>query len=207
MVPPIQPTTRRDTQWEILNLTGYDVESEEHIAFVARNAVLKAVTLSEIESARAKDPMLQAIMSVVKSGFWHNAPPDVSLSEPSRYEQVKEQLTCTDTVLLKSDRLVLPATLLERIVDIAQEGHLGIVKTNALCYEKAWFSCMDKMVETKFKACLPCQVVAPVYTREPLHMLVLPDNGEAERFVKTLKKCIKVAKVERRNSREELPAI
>ena len=46
---------------------SYDVESEEHIAFVARNAVLKAVTLSEIESATAKDPMLQAVMSAVKS--------------------------------------------------------------------------------------------------------------------------------------------
>ena len=35
---------------------------------------------------------------------------------------------------------------------------------------------MDKMVETKVKACLPCQVVTPVYTRELLQMSVLPDN-------------------------------
>ena len=41
---------------------SYDVESEEHISFVARNAEPKAVTLSEIESATAKDPMLQAVM-------------------------------------------------------------------------------------------------------------------------------------------------
>ena len=109
-----------------------DVECEEHISFVARNAVPKAVTLSEIESATAKDPMLQAAMSVVKSGCWHKAPPDVSLSELSRYEQVKEQLTCTDTFLLKSDCLVVRATLQERIVDIAHEGHLGLVKMKAL---------------------------------------------------------------------------
>ena len=41
---------------------SYDVESDEHISFVARNAVPKAETLSEIESATAKDPMLQAAM-------------------------------------------------------------------------------------------------------------------------------------------------
>ena len=279
---------------------SYDVESEEHILFVARNAVPKAVTLSVIESATAKDPMLQAAMSAVKSGCWHKAPPDVSLSELSRYEQVKEQLTCTDTVLLNSDRLVVPATLQERIVDIAHEGRLGIVKTKALLREKVWFSCMDKMVETKIKACLPCQVVTPIYTREPLQMSVLPDspfdevsmdfahvdgqtlllvvddysrfpfvepvsstsaiavipkldqllstfgaplvvksdngppfngeefakfacvlgfkhwkvtplwpraNGEVARFVKTLKKCIKVTKVEGKNWRKELQAI
>lgn len=155
---------------------NYEVESEEHILFVAKNAVPKAITLPEIESATAKDLTLQAVMSAVKSGCWHKAPPNVSLSELSRYEQVKEQLTCTDTVLLKSDRLVVPATLQERIVDIAHEGHLGIVKTKALLREKVWFPCMDKMVETKVKACLPCQIVTPVYTREPLQMSVLPDN-------------------------------
>ena len=89
---------------------------------------------------------------------------------------MKEQLTCTDTVLLKSDRLVVPATLQERIVDIAHERHLDIVKTKTLLREKVWFPCMDKMVETKIKACLPCQVVTPVYTREPLQMSVLPDS-------------------------------
>ena len=106
---------------------SYDVESEEHISFVARNATPKAVTSFEIESATAKDSMLRAAMSAVKSGYWYKASPPISLSELSRYEQVKEQLTCTDTVLLKSDRLVIPATLQERIVDIAREGHLGIV--------------------------------------------------------------------------------
>ena len=71
-------------------------------------------------------------MSTVNSGCWHKAPTDILLSELSRYEQVKEQLTCTDNVLFKSDRLVVTATLQERIVDIVHEGHLGIVKTKAL---------------------------------------------------------------------------
>ena len=111
---------------------NYEVKSEEHISFIARNAVLKAITLSEIETATAKDPMLQAVMSAVKSNCWYKASPDVSISELSCYAQVKDKLTCTDTVLLKSDRLVVPAVLQERIVDIAHEGHLGIVKTKAL---------------------------------------------------------------------------
>ena len=147
---------------------------------------------------------------------------------------------------------------------------------------------MDKMVETKVRACLPCQVVTPVYAREPVQVSALPDspvdevsidfahvegatllllvdyysrfpfvepvsstsasaaipkldqllatfgtpkvvrsdnahapgfkhrkvtplwpraNGEVERFVKTLKKCLKAAKVEGRNWRKELQAI
>ena len=41
---------------------------------------------------------------------------------------------------------------------------------------KQVFPCMDKMVQTKVKSCLPCQVITPVYTREPLQMSVLPDS-------------------------------
>jgi hypothetical protein len=82
-------------------------------------------------------------MSAVKSGIWHKAPDNVSLSELLRYEKMKEQLTCTETLLLKSDRIVVPAALQERIVDIAHEGHMGIVKTKALLREKVWFPCMD----------------------------------------------------------------
>ena len=105
MITRVRLHNREGLGFNKLHQTGGEL-GPNTLQFVARNAVPKAVTLSEIgqiESARAKDPMLQAIMSVVKSGFWHNAPPDVSISEPSRYEQVKEQLTCTDTVLLKSD--------------------------------------------------------------------------------------------------------
>ena len=69
---------------------NYEIESEDHISFITRNAVPKAVTLSEVESATATDPVLQAVMSAMKSGCWHKAPPGVSLSELSRYEQVKE---------------------------------------------------------------------------------------------------------------------
>ena len=154
----------------------YDLESEEHIYFVAKNAVPKAITLREIESATAEDLTIQAVMSAVRSGCWHKTSPNVSLSEISRYEQVKEQLTCTDTVLLKANRLVVPASLQERIVDIAHESHLGIAKTKGCLREKVWFPLMDKMVEAKVKACLPCQAVTPLYNREPLQMSVLPDN-------------------------------
>ena len=91
----------------------YEAEAEEHVAFVAKNAVPKAIMLAEIENAVAKDTTLQAVISAVKSGIWHKAPETVSLSELSRYGKIKEQLTCTETLLLKSDRIVVPAALHE----------------------------------------------------------------------------------------------
>ena len=56
---------------------SYEADSEELVSFVARSAVPKPITLSEIESAIAKDPIVQAVMSAIKSGCWHKPPPDV----------------------------------------------------------------------------------------------------------------------------------
>lgn len=97
----------------------------------------------------------------------------VKLSVPPYILETDEHFKVTITARLDSRG---DAMLQERIVDIAHEGHLDMVKTKALLREKVWFPCMDKMVETKVKACLPCQVVTPVYTREPLQMSVLPDS-------------------------------
>ena len=50
---------------------NFEVEAEEHVSFVARNAVPKAITMSQIESATATDPVLQAVMSAIREGCWH----------------------------------------------------------------------------------------------------------------------------------------
>ena len=151
-------------------------EVDHYVAYVVRNAVPKALTLAEVEQEVEKDPVLQAVMFALKSGNWHKPPQNVSLAELSRYENTKDDLTCSDTVILKSNRLVIPSALQERVVDLAHEGHQGIGKTKALLREKVWFPCMDKLVETKVKSCLACQIATPVITREPLLMTKLP-NG------------------------------
>ena len=71
---------------------------------------------------------------------------------------------------------MIPTELQNKTVDIAHEGHLGIVKTKALMRENVWFPSMDKLVETKAKSCLACQIATPVMSREPLKMSTLPDQ-------------------------------
>ena len=76
--------------------------------------------------------------------------------------------------MLKRCKIVIPAKLQSKVVDIAHEAHQGLVKTKALLREKVWFPGMDKVVETKIKSCLSCAVVTPSTTREPLIMTPLP---------------------------------
>ena len=149
---------------------------DEYVSYVIKNAVPKAMTLTEVENATRQDSVLQAVMLSLKSGIWSKPTHNVSTSELSRFEKVKDELTCSDTIVLKANHIVVPSCLQERIIDLAHEGHQGLVKTKILLREKVWFPCMDNLVESKIKSCLACQVANPVTKREPLQMTVLPDN-------------------------------
>ena len=156
--------------------SNMDTDADHHIAYILQNAVPKAMTLEEIEEATVQDELIQATMLALKTGKWHNPPTGVSLAEMRRMEIIKDELTCTDMVLLKSNRIVVPTKLQGETVDIAHSGHLGIAKTKALLREKVWFPMMDKMVEQKVKSCLPCQIATPMTAREPLQMSPLPNE-------------------------------
>ena len=96
--------------------------------------------------------------------------------------KVRNELTVDlqNKVLLRDHRLVLPKSLRSIAVDIAHEGHQGIVKTKQLIRQKVWFPGIDYMVEEKVNACLPCQATTTqTYRSEPLQMSKLP-NGSWE---------------------------
>ena len=46
------------------------------------------------------------------------------------------------------------ATTTRSVVDLAHEGHKGIVKTKALLRDKVWFLGINQLTEKKVKSCL-----------------------------------------------------
>jgi hypothetical protein len=65
---------------------------------------------------------------------------------------LKDELTIVPTseesILLCNNHIVIPTTLQQRVVNIAHEGHMGIVKTKQLLREKVWFPAMNNLVES-----------------------------------------------------------
>ena len=118
------------------------------------------------------DPNLQGVMRSVQTGKWHKNSKDarVNISDFQSFEKVKDELCTIPDVVLRGHRIVLPETLREKVIDIAHEGRMGIVKTKALIREKVWFPKIDQMVEEKVKSCLACQATTPKNAKEPLQM-------------------------------------
>ena len=71
---------------------------------------------------------------------------------------------------------MIPKELQHHVIDLANEGHQGIMKTKALLRVKAWFLRINQLVEECVKSCLACQLAKLETSCEPLQMSPLPDR-------------------------------
>ena len=93
----------------------------------------------------------------------------VDEAQLKQFINVKEELTVNaeSNLILRGSRIVIPTTLQQRAVDIAHQGHQGIVKTKKLLREKVW------MVKGAIQTCIACQFNGPENHPQPLKMTPL----------------------------------
>lgn len=78
--------------------------------------------------------------------------------ELALYFNVRDELAVVKSLVMRgSDCLVVPVSLRSRVLDLAHEGHQGIVRTKQRLRELYWWPHMDKCVETIIGSCVPCQ--------------------------------------------------
>ena len=151
---------------------------EDYVLFVRDNA-FPAISVEDVAEHTRQDVDLQCVVAAVRGELQWN---DV-LANPSTVVRalasVRHELTVSPgaTCLLRRTALVLPASLQRRAVQVAHEGHLGIVKTKNLLRESVWFPRLDRLVEEEIGSCTLCQ--AATYhslPRPPLEMTELPQG-------------------------------
>ena len=64
--------------------------------------------------------------------------PNADTEAFTAWQKVKDELTvgATQQIILRGTRVAVPKNLQERVVELAHEGHQGIVKTKSLLREK-----------------------------------------------------------------------
>ena len=164
----------KNTKWS----SRQEKVAEEFVDYLTKTSTPKAINIHEIIAATRQDPTLQAVTKAMDKGDWFkfSKEPCIDTDIYKAMEKVKHELTLSTThgIILKGTRIVMPTTLQQRVIDLAHEGHQGIVKTKKLLREKVWFHRMNNMVEKKTTSCGACQIATPRTTREPLQMSPLP---------------------------------
>ena len=147
--------------------------TESHVNFVTQLSVPKAITREQLANATNNDRTLQSVIHALQTGNWFQVIGDDPLAKV--FFNLKSELSVSDDGILLRGTRVIPESLQKHCVKLAHSGHQGIVKTKNLVRSKIWFSGLDKMVETKIKNCVYCQMfVKP--QREPLQMTEIPKN-------------------------------
>ena len=140
--------------------------TEDYVRMVAVSATPRAMTTREIERASAVDVELTEVRHCWKTGNWSAA--------PNLYKLLRDEITVIGSLVLRGARIIVPVSLRERILELAHEGHQGVVKTKDRLRSKVWWPNMNGMVERHCRKCLGCQAVTPVATTPPVKTTPMP---------------------------------
>lgn len=146
-------------------------EHAEHFLFAIGEGPV-AITLEEIRHETVKEETLTAVMKALDTKRWS--------PELFRYQAFEKELGVIDGILVRNDRIVLPAKLRPRALRIAHRGHPGVVAMRRNIREKIWWPCMDRDVADAVQECAGCAAVSKQHPPEPMVRKEMPDRAWQE---------------------------
>lgn len=141
--------------------------AEEFVRFCAQERTPKALTTREIENESKVDTVLSEVRNCLSLAKWNK-------SVMSMYYPIKNELCTIGFLVLCGTRIIIPKALQAKCLQLAYEGHLGIVGTKQMLRNKVWWPNMDKNVENYVKSCHACQITGQFSHPEPLEPTKLP---------------------------------
>ena len=93
---------------------------------------------------------------------------------PKAFQNISDELSFVDQILLRGNRIVLPEALRQRAIALAHEDQTGITRTKQRLHSKLWWPEMDEDVEEYVNTCLVCQVTGSPSSPEPVQPTDLP---------------------------------
>ena len=153
-----------------------DDGDEVQILIVMMADLPPALTLKMMQQAALSDPVYHELIEAVQQG---KTPEDPGLTP---YTSVWGELSVMQQLVCRGERIIIPnselpggeGNLRDWVIDLGHSGHLGINATKHLLRQRLWFSGMDRMVERRLAACVPCQAATESHHRDwnpilPLH--------------------------------------
>ena len=97
---------------------------ESELILMLHGPLQASVSLEDLQIASEEDPTLSRLRTYIREG-WPSKVPE----ELAPFHRVREELTCWNGVCVaRGLRTVIPSDLRARVLAMAHEGHLGIVR-------------------------------------------------------------------------------
>ena len=94
-------------------------QAEQYIHSLICEAVPKLMSLDEIRDASLTDATMQQLRVIIDSGRWND-----NVGDHLRpYKHIFNELSTCVGIVLRQSRIVIPASLQQRVVDLSHQGH------------------------------------------------------------------------------------
>ena len=137
---------------------------------VVSSSLPRACTVEEVKAATAIDPILQRLIQCLSAGVWN-----VPKLQP--YSPHRNELSCSEGVVLRGERIIIPASLQERILDLAHQGHQGITKTKSRLCSKVWWPGMSSQADKFVQLCQSCLLASSTRNADKTSQTDSPPRG------------------------------
>ena len=153
---------------------GFLMRCPSHRCYHAKTSTPKAINIHEMIAAIRQDPTLQAVTKAMDKGDWFkfSNEPCIDTDIYNVMEKVKHELTLITAhgIILKGTRIVMPTTLQQRVIVLAQEASK----------RKSMVSLHEQHGRKKTSSCGACQIATPWTTKKTLQMSPLPASNWRE---------------------------
>ncbi|UYV65503.1 K02A2.6-like [Cordylochernes scorpioides] len=135
-----------------------------HINAVLSSIIDKDEMLTKIFEAQQEDTTLKAVVNYLEQGW----PDKKKMSQALlSYWHFKDELGVQNGLLMRSCRLVIPASMKLEILDKLHAGHFGITKTRLRARETVWWLGISEEIAETVRKCSVC-IQEAVSKHEPL---------------------------------------
>ncbi|KAG1960305.1 retrotransposable element [Pimephales promelas] len=129
-----------------------DEDTENELIHMLHTPLQSGVSLEELRHESECDPTLSSLCTYIRSGW-----PARVCDKLMPFKRVRDELSCWgDVCVSRGLCTVVPGSLRARVLSMAHEGHLGIVKLKQRCRDLIWWPGIDCDIIALVKDCVPC---------------------------------------------------
>ena len=139
--------------------------------------IINHLSISSIATCTKEDPTLAQLLKIVKSGkAWI---PKFSSAKLKKFEPILSEITMTgNTILLKSDRIILPEKLQQKAMELAHKGsHPGKSQMERRLRSHFFFHDILSKAIDYVNTCIDCKIFVNKKTVEPLAQHKVPTKN------------------------------
>ena len=154
-----------------------NIDPEElSVNTVFGNSDKPVIAHQELAAASVDDSILGKVREMIVHGW----PASKCVSDTIKpYYSVRNELSVlSDGTVVRGERLVVPSALRQQVLQLAHEGHPGVVRMKQKCRGTIWWPGVDKDIEAYVRHCEACIISGKSLQPRPaqLHAIEWPSE-------------------------------